>query len=261
MRRITHIPGLPSMNKLLTCVLLAVLSAAQLACDSRATQPTPGIQQLEGHWVRKKYLDSLAATRSQFAEDAESVSVYAKDMQLTWANYHEGYWAKILGVEQAAEGPVVLMAPPETEPSAAVPPLQIPVRAIKDGAGTIVAVEFLDKSLVAHPHETFVWLNIPLQKHANKQLLAGRYRDQKGNPYTFSDEGVATWPDRTFAYELPLDPMQAECDYIRTDAPKNPAIAPFYGFKWNGERLDLYKIVPGELIACEPKPFASLTRL
>lgn len=256
-----HTLRVSSTNKLLTCFLLAVLTATQVACDSRTAQSSIGIQQLEGHWVRKKYVDSLLATRSQFAEEPESVSISAPNMLLEWADYHEDYWEKIVRIEQSDQGPVLIVAPPETEPSASTRYSRIPISVTKDNVGAIVAIEFLDKSLVRHAEEVFVSLDEALQEHANKALLTGRYRDQKGNLYAFSDEGVATWPNRSFHYELPLDPMQADCDYIRTDAAKNPAIDPFYGFKWNGNRLDLFKILPGELIVCEPKPFASLTRL
>ena len=90
----------------------------------------------------------------------------------------------------------------------------------------------------------------------------GRYVDRKGKQYSFSKEGIASWPDRSFSYALSLDSSEAGCDYFQTDDPKEPGHRKRYGFKWNGDRLDLFAIVYDQdiPIACEDRPFASLVR-
>jgi len=231
-----------------------------LAC---ITSKNLTIEQLDGQWVRKKYLDSLRSNRSQFSEQTENILISAKTNRLSWTNYHEGSWRRILRIELSKNGYVLVVGQWEIDSPVPSEILQIPFKPTMDYQGKIVSIEFLDNSLASSKNEPFVRLSVPLEEYANELLLVGQYIDQKGKQYTFSKEGVASWPDRSFSYKLPLDSSEAGCDYFQTNDPKEPGNYKRYGFKWKGNRLDLFTIVYSRddiPIACEDHPFVSLVR-
>ena len=41
--------------------------------------------------------------------------------------------------------------------------------------------------------------------YANEVILAGSYKDSKGNQYTFTNDGKAIWPKESFNYKIQLD--------------------------------------------------------
>jgi hypothetical protein len=221
------------------------------------------IEQIDGHWVRKKYLDSLSSTRSQFSERPESISISAKNNRLNWTNYHESSWRRLLRIELSENGYVLVVGEWEVDSPVQRKILYIPFKPTMDHAGKIVSIEFLDDSLVERKKEPFIRLPLPLKEYANELLLVGQYVDQKGKLYAFSKEGIASWPNRSFSYELPLDFSEAGCDYFETYDPKEPGHYKRYGFKWQGDRLDLFTIVYDRdyfPIACEDHAFVSLVR-
>ena len=247
------------MKKTIASFLIASVFGMQFAFAA----PRPlTVEQIDGHWVRKKYLDSLRSTRSPFTEAPESVSISAKNNRLYWTNYHEGSWRRILRIEPSDNAYVLVVGQWEVESPAPNETLRVPFKPARDQAGKIVSIAFLDDSLARSKGESFIRLPLPLEEYANELLLVGRYVDRKGKQYSFSKEGIASWPDRSFSYALSLDSSEAGCDYFQTDDPKEPGHRKRYGFKWNGDRLDLFAIVYDQdiPIACEDRPFASLVR-
>jgi hypothetical protein len=231
----------------------------QLACT--ISKPLT-VEQIDGNWVRKKYLDSLRSTRSQFSEQPENVSISAKNNRLNWTTYHESSWRRILRIEPSDNNYVLVVGQWEVESPASSETLYVPFKPTINHEGKIASIEFLDDSLVSSKREPFIRLPVPLKEYANELLLLGRYVDRNGKQYSFSKEGVASWPDKSFSYELPLDSSEAGCDYFQTDDPKEPGRWKRYGFKWKGDRLDLFTILYDRdtPIACEDHSFVSLVR-
>jgi hypothetical protein len=248
------------MKNIICCVLLAIILIVPIACIASGKLT---IEQIDGQWVRKKYLDSLRSTLSQFSERPENILISGKNHRLNWTNYHEGAWRKILRIELSKDGYVLVVGQWEVDSPVPSEILKIPFKPTMDQTGKIVSIEFLDNSLAINKKEPFVRLTVPLEEHANELLLVGQYVDQKGKQYTFSKEDVASWPDRTFSYKLPLDSSEAGCDYFQTSDPNEPGRYKRFGFKWKGDRLDLFNIVYDRdyiPIACEGQPFATLVR-
>lgn len=247
------------MKNIIYSVLIAGILVMPLVCTASGNLT---IEQIDGQWVRKKYLDSLRSTRSQFAEQPENVSISAKNNRLNWTTYHESSWRRILRIEPSANAYVLVVGQWEVESPAPSETLRVPFKPAMNHEGKIASIEFLDDSLVSSKREPFIRLAVPLKEYANELLLVGRYVDRKGKQYSFSKEGVASWPDKSFLYELPLDSSEAGCDYFQTDDPKEPGNWKRYGFKWKGDRLDLFTITydRGTPIACEDHPFISLVR-
>jgi len=165
------------MKKTIANFLIASVFGMQFAFAA----PRPlTVEQIDGHWVRKKYLDSLRSTRSPFTEAPESVSISAKNNRLYWTNYHEGSWLRILRIEPSDNAYVLVVGQWEVESPAPNETLRGPFKPARDQAGKIVSIAFLDDSLARSKGESFIRLPLPLEEYANELLLVGRYVDRKG---------------------------------------------------------------------------------
>ena len=245
------------MKNYITGVIAILLTGLSIvAADSARSN------EFEGIWVRKKYVDSLPQTHSQFAEGPESVTISTKEHRLSWTSYHESSWRPLLDIEVAGATRFLVVGNWEVESSQVTEGLRVPFRETRNGAGKITAIEFLDNSLVQYKEEAFVQLDVPLQQYANNVLLSGTYKDEQGRTFAFSNDGVALWPGTTFPYELTLDSSEAGCDYFQTEDQNEPGQRKRYGFRWNGEELQLFKIIYDSAvpIQCEKEPFVSLIR-
>ena len=95
-----------------------------------------------------------------------------------------------------------------------------------------------------------------LKEYIARNTVAGKYKDNMGGLYTFTEEGLATFPGRSFKYEVPTDFMFG-FDQVYEKRQDGEA----YGFKVVNNELQLFKIV-GEFIGePEPIPFVTLTRI
>ena len=97
-----------------------------------------------------------------------------------------------------------------------------------------------------------------LQNYIARNTVAGKYKDNKGGLYTFTEEGLATFPDRKFHYKVPTD-LTMGFDQIFEIPIRRDGLK--YGFKVANNELQLFKIV-GEFVD-EPEaiPFLTLTRI
>lgn len=97
-----------------------------------------------------------------------------------------------------------------------------------------------------------------LQNYIARNTVAGKYKDNKGGLYIFTEEGLATFPDRKFQYEVPTD-LTMGFDQIFEIPIRRDGLK--YGFKVVNNELQLFKIV-GEFVD-EPEsiPFLTLTRI
>jgi hypothetical protein len=98
----------------------------------------------------------------------------------------------------------------------------------------------------------------------NEKVIAGQYRDKKGDLYTFASNGEATWPNKTYMYEVCTSYYGIDKDCIINwsdfDSLKNGYTA--YGFKFVGKKLYLYHEKPSDYDYTEfsTKPFLELTK-
>lgn len=95
-----------------------------------------------------------------------------------------------------------------------------------------------------------------LKKYIARNTVAGQYTDNEGNLYTFTEEGLATLPDRSFEYVVPTDFMFG---FDQINETRNSGAA--YGFKVVNNKLQLFRIVGEFIDEPESKPFVTLTRI
>ena len=79
-------------------VVLLIFQAGLVSASESMSTLEP--KQLEGVWVRQKYVDAVRATRSPFAEGPVSLTIsFQKKGRLEWTNFHEGSWREIVRIE------------------------------------------------------------------------------------------------------------------------------------------------------------------
>jgi hypothetical protein len=110
----------------------------------------------------------------------------------------------------------------------------------------------------------FIKSTSSFEQLCNEAMIAGQYRDKKGNIYTFASNGEATWPNKTFSYEVCTSyyGIDMDCIFNRTDFDSLKKGYTAYGFKFVGKKLYLYHEKPSDYDYTEfsTKPFLELTK-
>ena len=108
---------------------------------------------------------------------------------------------------------------------------------------------FTDANKIGWKKATFV--RVDGANYVNKTVLAGKYKDQQGRPFVFTEE-KAIWPERTFNYNVNQDFTMGDYDcnsfdilddnHHRTeDKPGAPAAI---GFQWKDGKLYIFNLIP-----------------
>lgn len=94
----------------------------------------------------------------------------------------------------------------------------------------------------------------------NGIVLTGKYKDDKGQEWSFSDIGKATFPDKSFYYELSLNDKKSNCEYFEAEDLEAADGIRYYGFVWKAGKLKLFNAkLSKDRVRCESRPFAELT--
>jgi len=135
-------------------------------------------------------------------------------------------------------------------------------RGAKNEHGKFDNLSIADPFFAKRKFLTFVRLPETLESYVNRAVIAGKYRDREGRSYEFTEAGDAVLPDRSFPYEVALDAKVGNCDLLHSHRERAPEGKERLGFAWKGADLQLYKtkLLSEDRYACEPKPFAILTR-
>lgn len=220
-----------------------------------------GTKNIQGTWTREEYLESVRTTRSPFAESPESVII--EDEKLTWTNYHEGSWRRIVLIEKSkSPGPYQFLLGGWEVESSDTDLAELSFTPVKDRYGKVEALIFHDDTIIEYMEERFVKIPMPLERWVAQTVVVGSYADEDGNNYTFDESGVALWPGQSFSYKVVVDSFMASCDYFLVDNDKNPMNTRTYGFKWSDGKLELFNTKDEDSgLSCEEQPFAVLTRI
>lgn len=98
-----------------------------------------------------------------------------------------------------------------------------------------------------------------LDKYIAEQTVVGKYKDSRGEQYSFSDSGVASFPSRSFSYEVMTDYTMSRFDHFIELIPDADAIE--YGFKIINDELQIFVMGGPMGNEPEPVPFVTLTRI
>jgi hypothetical protein len=112
---------------------------------------------------------------------------------------------------------------------------------------------------------SFVRVQPDIDRYINKTLLAGEYVDNNGQIFIFSEDSIATWPDKTFKYDILLDYTpridDITCDCFQNIVIENHKVKSLttWDFLIDKNKLLIYEpIQPGEY--CSKKILYTLKR-
>jgi hypothetical protein len=265
---------------------LLLAAAAALAQDKpaeapadpeQAAKPKPKprhpdrvyLKDLEGTWVSRDYIERLRVVRSPHltARRATGIAIEIQKEGSSYSilitNFQRAVLNAIIDVQPDEKaGSYRLVLAKEDRPG--IPASETTLlyfRGERSADGTFTSLSIAEPNFARRRYLTYLRLTDPLDVFVNRAVLAGRYQDEEGKVYEFTEGGDATLPDRSFAYEISLDPASAACELIQDHRERNPEGKERIGFEWKGAQLHLYNVSGRKPpYKCDSKPFAILTR-
>src|SRR5262249_34004314 len=261
------------------CLLLA-LSLSLLAAEEPSATQQPGrarpipkdrvfVWDLTGTWISEAYVHELQLTRSPHTAGKRAPPLIIKVQQeqrsypIVITNFHEAAMQFLIEVEPNGKpGSYRMVVAPEDGAVSSADVTYIVFRGAKNEHGKFDNLSIADPFFAKRKFLTFVRLPETLESYVNRAVIAGKYRDREGRSYEFTEAGDAVLPDRSFPYEVALDAKVGNCDLLHSHRERAPEGKERLGFAWKGADLQLYKtkLLSEDRYACEPKPFAILTR-
>lgn len=271
-------PGLPSR-----CV--AILFLATLANFALAQTPTPGqkppvrkdrvfLKDVEGIWINESYLSVLATLKSPHAAAKKAPPVViairreGRAYPIVVTDFNRASLQVVLDVEPDGKaGAYRLVVGAEDKPMSSSDVKFIRFEAARNAQGKFERLRFAEPDFMKGRWADYVPIAGEMSPQLNRFVIAGKYRDEKGRPWIFSESGEATWPEHKFNYELSLNDPGANCDYLQSESTakgpgENKGVdeKKRFGYGWKAGKLSIFAArLTGKKVVCETKPLAVLT--
>jgi hypothetical protein len=223
---------------------------------------------IQGTWISKPYMEKLQATRSPNAAGQQTPPLVIKvekeggSYPILTTNFQKAVLRYLLDIEPLAKPNNYRMVTAEEDRAVSSAEVTyIPFRGQRNAAGKFDALSIADLYFAKRKFVPFVRLPDALEQFVNRLVIAGKYRDESGRTYEFTEAGEAILPDRKFIYDIALDPRAANCDLLESHPERAPDGKEKIGFAWKGRELQLFNLKETNKgrWSCERKPMAVLT--
>lgn len=227
------------------------------------------LKDLQGTWIARDYLERLRNLRAPHATARQATGIAIKIAQegptypILITNFQKAILNYVIDIQPDAKpGSYRLAVAKEDRAGLSLSDLTfINFRGERDANGVFQTLSIAEPNFAQKRYLTYLRLNEPLETFVNRAVLAGKYRDADGQSYEFTDAGEAILPDRSFQYEVSLDPNRATCELIISHREREPQGKERIGFAWKGATLQLYEVTGTKApLKCKAAPFAVLTR-
>jgi hypothetical protein len=271
--------GFISSLRFATALFIAVL-AVPVAAQTPAT-PTPPVRKdrvflkdVEGIWINEAYLSVLAALKSPHAAAKKTAPVViairreGRGYPIVVTDFNRASLQAVLDVEPDGKpGAYRLVVGADDKPMSSNEVKYIRFEAVKNAQGKFDRLRFAEPDFMKGNWADYVPITGELSPQLNRIVIAGKYRDDKGRPWGFSESGEATWPEQKFNYELSLNDPGANCDYLQSESAakgvddnKGLDDKKRYGYGWKAGKLSIFAArLAGKKVVCDDKPIAVLT--
>ena len=226
------------------------------------------VKDLEGTWISRDFVERLRATRAphalakQAAGIAIKIQLEGRSYPILITNFQRAVLETIIDVEPDAKPNSYRLVLAKSDGAVSSKDVTyIYFRGERNADGRFETLSISEPNFAKKRFLTYLRLNDPLDNFVNRAVIAGKYKDAEGQAYEFSETGEAVLPDRSFAYEVSLDPSTANCELIQNHREREPDGTDRIGFAWKGPELRLFKVSGSKPpFKCDSKPFAVLTR-
>ena len=263
--------------------ILAVFFLAAAAVPSSAGDPPvqkPAVRKdrifikdIEGIWINEAYLSVLAALKSPHAAAKKTPPVViairrdGRAYPIVVTDFNKASLQAVLDVEPDGKpGSYRLVVGADDKPVSSNEVKYIRFEATRNAQGKLDRLRFAEPDFMKGKWADYVPLAGELSPQLNRFVIAGKYGDEKGRTWTFSEAGEATWPEQKFNYELSLNDPGANCDYLQSEsaakgeADKKGDDRKRYGYGWKAGKLSIFAArLAGKKVVCDAKPLAVLT--
>lgn len=252
---------------LLLCVFIAAPAAHAQGQKQRPSTDRIYLRDIEGIWINDAYLKALTQSRSPHAV-ARKVSplvIALKREGRAWpivvTDFNRASMEAVLDVEPTAKpGAYRLVVGAEDRPMSSSEVKYVPFEGTRNSQGRFDKLRIAEPTFLKGKPADFVLLAGELSPALNRIVLAGRYRDEKGGTWEFTEGGEARTPDQTFLYEISLNDPGAGCEYLQSEDLRDGDQPKRFGFAWKGEKLSILPArLVGKKVVCEARPLAVLT--
>ena len=260
-------------------VFLLGAALASFAEDPPAQKPPVRkdrifIKDVEGIWINEAYLSVLASLKSPHAAAKKTPPVViairrdGRAYPIVVTDFNKATLQAVLDVEPDGKpGSYRLVVGADDKPVSSNEVKYIRFEATKNAQGKLDRLRFAEPDFMKGKWADYVPLAGELSPQLNRFVIAGKYADEKGRAWSFSEGGEAAWPDQKFNYELSLNDPAANCDYLQsesaakaTDDKKGGDDKKRYGYAWKAGKLSIYAArLAGKKVVCDARPLAELT--
>ena len=228
------------------------------------------VKDIEGLWITADYANALHATRMphQAARKARPVVVNiqkeGRSFPILRTDFDKAVMQRVLDIEpdKAPNTNRIVAADSDTDAVSASEATYIPFRGEKGPQGRFDSLSMAEPQFARGKFRTYIRLvDSSLVGFINGVVLAGKYTDEQGRAYQFTETGEATFPDASFPYEVSLAALGATCEYFERPDDKAAGGKRRTGFAWVGGKLQLFEASgdsPAK-VRCGKKPIAVLT--
>ena len=227
------------------------------------------MKDLQGTWIARDYLERLRNLRAPHATARQAAGIAIKIEQegstypILITNFQKAILNFVIDIQPDAKpGSYRLAVAKEDRPGLSASDLTyIYFRGERGANGVFQTLSIAEPNFAKKRYLTYLRLSEPLETFVNRAVLAGKYQDANGQSYEFTDAGEAILPDRSFKYEVSLDPNRAGCELIISHREHEPEGKERIGFAWKGPTLQLYEVTGRKPpFKCKAAPFAVLSR-
>src|SRR3954451_6234119 len=268
-----------SIWRLSTVVLIAALAGPGLSADKTAPAARKDrvfLKDVEGIWINEAYLSVLAALKSPHAAAKKTPPVViairreGQAYPIVITDFHKASLQAVLDIEPDGKpNSYRLVVGADDKPTSSSEVKYIRFEAVKNGQGKFDRLHVSEPYFMKGKWADYIPIAGELSPQLNRFVIAGRYRDEKGQTWEFTESGEAVWPQQKFNYELSLNDPGANCDYLQSEAsakePAKDTIEPDkkrYGYAWKAGKLSIFQArLAGKKVVCDSKPLAVLTPL
>lgn len=251
---------------LMVCTSLALAWGATSQAQTQARGDRVFIHDLEGIWMNEAYLKELRASRMphQAATKQRPVVVAIKREGRVYpfvsTDFEKAALMVVLDVEPDTEpGSYRLVLGKKNEPTSSDDAKFVRFQGARNADNQFDKLAIKELFMMNGKWADYERVGLELGPAVNRIVLTGKYKDRRGRDWAFADNGKASFPDKTFYYELSLNDKTAKCEYLEAEDLESPDGKRFYGYRWKRGELQLFNAkVTNDRIRCETAPFAYL---
>ena len=265
--------------RLVPVILMAVLAIPALAAD----QPLPSarkdrvfLKDVEGIWINESYLSALAALKSPHAAARKTPPVViairreGRAYPIVITDFLKASLQAVLDIEPDGKPNAYrLVIGADDKPTSSNEVKYIRFEGVKNSQGKFDKLRISEPDFMKSKWADYIPVAGELSPQLNRLVIAGKYRDEKGQMWEFTESGEAVWPQQKFNYELSLNDPGANCDYLQPESsakePDNNSTEQDkkrYGYAWKAGKLSIFQArLSGKKVVCDGKPLAVLTAL